>query len=77
MININKLKEICKDEMERKIKQFEEEKQRLIDTLQKTDIWRIECNIDTRDVEKLIKLSVEVRTMKSVLSDINHIEKGK
>ena len=63
--------------MERKIKQFEEEKQRLIDTLQKTDIWRIECNIDTRDVEKLIKLSVEVRTMKSVLSDINHIEKGK
>ena len=73
---MERLKEVYRDEIERKIQQFEEEKQKLIDRLQKTDIWKVAGNmdIDTRDIESLIRLSVEVREMQNVLNRINYIE---
>lgn len=76
---MERLKETYRDEIERKTQQFEEDKQRLIDRLQKTDIWKVAGNmdIDTRDMENLIRLSVEVREMQNVLNRIDYIEKNK
>lgn len=76
---MERLKETYRDEIERKTQQFEEDKQRLIDRLQKTDIWKVAGNmdIDTRDMENLIRLSVEVREMQNVLNRIDRIEKNK
>lgn len=76
---MKRLKETYRDEIERKIQQFEEDKKRLIDRLQKTDIWKVAGNmdIDTRDMENLIRLSVEVREMQNVLNRIEYIEKNK
>ena len=76
---MERLKETYRDEIERKTQQFEEDKQRLIDRLQKTDIWKVAGNmdIDTRDIENLIRLSVEVREMQNVLNRIDYIEKNK
>ena len=76
---MERLKETYRDEIERKTQQFEEDKQKLIDRLQKTDIWKVAGNmdIDTRDMENLIRLSVEVREMQNVLNRIDYIEKNK
>lgn len=76
---MERLKVTYRDEIERKTQQFEEDKQRLIDRLQKTDIWKVAGNmdIDTRDIENLIRLSVEVREMQNVLNRIDYIEKNK
>ena len=76
---MERLKETYRDEIERKTQQFEEDKQRLIDRLHKTDIWKVAGNmdIDTRDIENLIRLSVEVREMQNVLNRIDYIEKNK
>lgn len=76
---MERLKETYRDEIERKTQQFEEDKQRLIDRLQKTDIWKVAGNmdIDTRDIENLIRLSIEVREMQNVLNRIDYIEKNK
>lgn len=76
---MERLKETYRDEIERKTQQFEEDKQRLIDRLQKTDIWKVAGNmdVDTRDMENLIRLSVEVREMQNVLNRIDFIEKNK
>ena len=76
---MERLKETYRDEIERKTQQFEEDKQRLIDKLQKTDIWKVAGNmdIDTRDMENLIRLSVEVREMQNVLNRIDYIEKNR
>ena len=76
---MERLKETYRDEIERKTQQFEEDKQRLIDRLQKTDIWKVAGNmdIDIRDMENLIRLSVEVREMQNVLNRIDYIEKNK
>lgn len=76
---MERLKKTYKDEIERKMQQFEDDKQKLIDRLQKTDIWKVAGNmdIDTRDMENLIRLSVEVREMQNVLNRIDYIEKNK
>ena len=76
---MERLKETYRDEIERKTQQFEEDKQKLIDRLQKTDIWKVAGNmdIDTRDMENLIRLSVEVREMQNVLNRIDYIERNK
>lgn len=76
---MEKLKETYRNEIERKIQQFEEDKQKLIEHLQKTDIWKVAGNmdVDTRDMENLIRLSVEVREMQNVLNRIDYIEKNK
>lgn len=76
---MKKLKETYKNEIERKTQQFEEDKQKLIERLQKTDIWKVagSMDVDTRDMENLIRLSVEVREMQNVLNRIDYIEKNR